>query len=193
MLGTGMLIGVVLLLSIILALDSRPTTIVDSQIIVDRISKQEFLVTSSVYQDQKVTQTVDQGSAWSNFWWGQEINADALLKVDVGVDLKGITTDDVNVNNRKNEICINLPEATIQDTSLVGDINVESKNGVLKEILDSDENRDFNLALEQLRTDAENGINESILADARQSAVAIISNLIAGGEYEVKITPDCNL
>ena len=165
------------------------TVIVNSQSIVNRISDTGILVTKTVYLDQEVTIEIDNGSDWSNFWWGQEIIASALVKSNIGVDLSGITEDDIIVDEKSKIIEIKLPDAYILSTSIDGDIDVEVKNGVFKGIFDKDNNEDYSLAIIEIKNAAEKTINSEseILIEARSSTIDILNLIITDTGYTLKL------
>ena len=57
---------------------------VSTTVVLERLKDQAFLVTRIVITDEETTINIDQGSEWSNFWWGHEITAEGLVQVDVG-------------------------------------------------------------------------------------------------------------
>lgn len=183
----GTLLGVILglALGIKLTNDKHSSTIVEKETILERISSQSFLVTKNVLTTQNVKITVDEGSSWSNFWWGHEITASALVDTGIGVDLKKITSDDITVDKNKKTITINLPESEIYQTNLSGDIEVRTESGILKILFDSDTNEDYNLALSELNSQAENAVsgNDEIMTEARTEAVNSLKMLFSDTDY----------
>jgi hypothetical protein len=160
-------------------------------VILDRITNQAILLTKSVYLDQKTQITVDQGSDWSNFWWGQTINADALIKVNVGIDLQKLSVADISVDNYNKMISISLPDAQVLDALPEGNITVTSQSGVLKYLLANDPNGDYNKALQQLELDATNVVKQKpdILTSARTDSITILQTLLKDTGYAVEIRP----
>lgn len=160
---------------------------VTSRIIVDKIQNEAFLVTKTVFLDQETQIKVDQGSSWSNFWWGQIINAEGLIRIDLGVDLKKITENEISINRETKEILIKMPEAEALDISLSGKIKVSSQSGLLKFLLENDPNQDHNLALNQLKEDATSTVmkDASLLDEARNDTLRIIQLLFKDTGYTV--------
>lgn len=163
---------------------------VTSQTIVNRIQEQAFLVTKTVYIDQESEIVIDRGSDWSNFWWGQTITAEGLIRSDVGVDLSKVTAESIVVDHDQKTITISVPAAEILDTSLSGEIEVVTKSGILKKLLLNDTNADYNLALSQLTTDATAAVNadEALFVEARNSTTSMLELLLAETGYEVIVS-----
>lgn len=160
---------------------------ITAQTIVNRIQEQAFLVTKTVYIDQQSEIVIDRGSDWSNFWWGQTITAEGLIRTDVGVDLSKLTSENVKVDHEQKTITIQLPAAEILDSSLSGEIEVVTKSGILKKLLLNDTNADYNLALSQLTTDAMTAVNadETLFVEARNTTINMLELLLAETGYEV--------
>lgn len=162
---------------------------VTSQTIVEKISDEAFLVTKSVFADEQVTIDIDQGSEWSNFWWGQEITAEGLVRIDVGVDYKKIEEGDIEVDHGDKKITIDMPTAEVLDASVMGDIEVEATSGLLRRLLDNDPTRDHNLASAELIRSAQDSltINEAIYEEAQADSAAFLQVLLRETGYEVVI------
>ena len=140
---TLLLFGFVLLataaLIVVVKLDfSKPIqeeqVAITSLAILERISDQYFVVTKSVYVDQKSEIVVDTGSKWSNFFWGQTVKADGVIRVDVGVDMSQLTEKDIVVDQEAKTVRVDVPPADILNASQYGDIEVESQQGVQTEV-----------------------------------------------------------
>lgn len=138
--------------------------VVTSQSILQSVASQGFLVTQTVVSEQKANYKIDKGSAWSNFWWGHEVQARATMQTSVGVDLAPMVATDIIVDAAAKTVCFKYGKPLIHDTSLVGDIEVSATSGVLKKVFDDNTNSDYNLAL-------------TLLKDAAQKATIAVSNL----------------
>ena len=163
---------------------------ITSQIILDRVTSQAILLTKTLYLDQKSTISVDQGSDWSNFLWGQKISAQALMKIDVGCDLNALSSDKIKVDNNNKSIIINLPSATVKNVTASSDIQVKTDSGILKLLLANDPNADYNLAFNQLKKDAEqtvNGEKKQLLQDATKDIQTILQNLLKDTGYQILV------
>lgn len=169
--------------------DEEPQFILTRDTVVERVSEQGFLVTRVAVVDEQVTINVDEGSAWSNFWWGHEVDAQSRMQVDIGVDLSEIDADNVNVDEEEKTITIDIPDAEIYNISLQDEITVSTKSGVLKKIFDSDDNEDYNLALSELEESTKESIllDEELFNDAEVDVADVLSSLFVGTGYEVNV------
>ncbi len=167
----------------------EPTIEVTSRTILDKITDQYFVVTKTVVVDQESTIKVDQGSEWSNFLWGQTIKAEGLIRVDVGVDLAKLKEEDIIVDKESKTVKIKIPKATILDASQFGDIEVESKSGVLKYLLNNNPNEDHNQALGQLIEDAKVSVqtDDKVFSEARNNSVNLIKLIIEELGYKLEV------
>lgn len=167
--------------------DDKPNVVVTSQIILDKINDEAFIVTKTIFLDQKKTIRIDQGSDWSNFWWGQTITTEGIIRVDLGVDYKLISENDIAIDEESKTISINVPEATILDASLFGDLNVETSSGILRQLFASDRNKDYNLALQSLIEDASETviINQELVAESENESLKILQLVLSDLGYRV--------
>ena len=69
-------------------LKARPAT-VSSQIILDQITSQYFLVTKTVFADSKVEINTPKNNNWTDLFVGKKIIVDGVIRTDVGVDILG--------------------------------------------------------------------------------------------------------
>jgi hypothetical protein len=160
---------------------------ITSRTVLDKIAPRGFLITRSVLMDQVSTVKVDQGSSWSNFWWGYEVNARGMMKSDIGVDLAKVKTQDIIIDENNKTICVKYPAPEVSSISLEGQIEVQTKTGILKRILDSSASQDYNLALTQLKEDTKNAIKgrPELLTEARDAADQSLSFLLEGTDYKI--------
>ncbi|HOY46134.1 MAG TPA: DUF4230 domain-containing protein [Candidatus Dojkabacteria bacterium] len=158
-----------------------------SVMVVDRINEEAFLITRSVYLDQDIEIVVDAGSDWSNFWWGQTLQAQALVKVSLGVDLQNITPDQIIVNELEKKITIDLPEPSIISKEIIGDIEVDNQQGLLKLLFDNDTNKDYNLAYSELTTQAEKAVEqkEELFMESKTEALKILELIFNDTGYSL--------
>lgn len=159
------------------------------QTIMQELADQSFLITKSVILLEEVEIDVDKGSDWSNFWWGHEITASAPVTVDLGIDLNKLSSNDISVNQTNKTITFYLPPAEIYNSSLAGDIEVSTKSGILKKLLDSDDNEDYNLALKELTQQAEKAVkdNDHLLEVAQEDAQKTFEMLLKDLEYTIMV------
>lgn len=133
---------------------SRPaeyTRTVDSQVILTALRDRGFLVTQTYIFDQPVTIEKTSGSAFKDFFFGQTITARGAMEVNVGIDLANVSSDDVTIND--DMVTIVIPEASLFNVRLVGPIEVENKQGILKRLLQDEDG--YNEALSELSKIAE--------------------------------------
>ncbi len=161
--------------------------IINSTVILERIKEHSFLITHTVITEQSSEIIIDQGSAWSNFWWGHEITAEGLMQVDIGVDLSQLTSEDLTINTSNRTIKINVPDAEIYNVSLNGDIEVSTKSGILKKLLAEDENEDYNLALEELSSKAQEAIEQDsdIMQESKSSTLSTLQVILHDTGYTI--------
>jgi hypothetical protein len=164
-------------------------TRVDSTIILDKITNEAFLITKSVYVNQESVIKVDQGSDWSNFWWGQTITTQGLMRVNVGVDLKQLKSEQIAVDQTNKVITITLGKAEVLNVTVDGGIRVKNQAGILKSIFDNDSNKDYNTAFAQLTKDAKAAVeaNNSVMDDARTDSVKLLRLILRDTGYDVKV------
>jgi hypothetical protein len=167
----------------------EPQFVLSRDTVVERVSEQGFLVTRVAVVDEQVTINVDEGSAWSNFWWGHEVDAQSRIQVDIGVDLSEVEAGDINVNEDEKTITIDIPDSEIYNISLQDEITVSTKSGILKKIFNSDDNEDYNLALRELEESTRESIllDQELFKDAEADVADVLSGLFAGTGYELTV------
>lgn len=166
-----------------------PQTQITSRSVIDRIKDQYFVVTKTVVIDQESQIAIDQGSSWSNLFWGQTIDAESLIRIDIGVDMSQLEEGDVEIDEVNKKIIINLPQASILDASQFGDIEVTSKQGILKFFLDNNPNKDHNLALAKLIEEAKASIqdDQKLFDEARTDSIKLLELIIKDMGYTLEI------
>lgn len=171
--------------------DSRAEERVSSNTLVKEVTAQGFLVTQTIVAEQKVSYTVDNGSDWSNFWWGHEVTARATMQTTYGVDLGKLKESDIYVNDANKTVCFAYPANEIKSIALAGEIEVATKSGIFKKLFSSDTNGDYNRAFELLRNEAQRsvGLIESLPKDSYAQADKTLSLLLVKTGYEV--ASDC--
>jgi hypothetical protein len=164
------------------------TTTVDSVVILSKIESEAYLLTKSVYINQESIIKVDQGTDWSNFWWGQTITAEGLMKVNVGLDFKKIKTEDITVDQLSKIITIKAGPAEVISVSIDGNIKVKNEAGILKLIFDNDTNKDYNTALEKLTEESTSAVeaNTEIMTDAKNDSLKILKLILKDTGYDVQ-------
>jgi hypothetical protein len=167
--------------------NSQATETVSSVMILDKIENEAIILTKNAYISQESVITVDQGSDWSNFWWGQTITASGVMKVSVGVDFKKIEAADISVDLTNKTIRIALPSAEVLAVSIQGDIEVQNQSGILKLIFDNNTDEDYNKALNQLSVDATAVVvgNAELMAEAKADSIKILQLVLNDTGYTV--------
>jgi hypothetical protein len=112
---------------------------------------QGFLITQTYLFNQSVTVDHASGSFFKDFFWNQIVSARAYVKISSGVDTSKITAADIV--EKEGNVLVALPQPTRYSTEIVGSVDVQNKQGVLKKLLDSDDG--YNQALIALKTEAE--------------------------------------
>ncbi|MBN1374285.1 DUF4230 domain-containing protein [Candidatus Dojkabacteria bacterium] len=155
--------------------------------IIERVSTKGILVTKSLYIEEEITIKIDQGSAWSNFWWGHQVVATAPMRIDLGIDLSKLTEDNIAVDNTEKTIIIDFPDVEISSISLDGDIEVERESGIFYKLFEADDNADYNLALTELtnqsRATAE--ANTELYQETKDAVVELLNFLYSETGYTV--------
>lgn len=166
----------------------RETHNVTSQVVVDKINDQAFVVSKTVLLDQETQIEIDKGSKWSNFLWGQTINAGGLVRVDVGVDFSKIKATDIKIDQVNKIITIKTQGAEILDASMAGDIKVTSKSGILKFLLENDPNQDHNLAADQLIDEAKKTVttDDELIKEAEEDSLNVLKLTLQDLGYTVE-------
>jgi hypothetical protein len=131
----------------------RPEKTVTSQVVLDKITEQSFLVTKTLFLDTKANIKIQDASGWKGFFVGQDISAQGTIRVDVGVDLKRMKPEDIVINPQNKTVVVYLPAAEILDSSLFGDIEIQDKKGLwtnIKDFFAKDSGADYNIAVNEL-------------------------------------------
>ncbi|MFZ2804630.1 MAG: DUF4230 domain-containing protein [Patescibacteria group bacterium] len=148
---------------------------VSAQVILTALKDRGFLVTETYVFDEPVTIDKTSGSAVSDFFFGQKITARGAMEVNEGVDLSKLTADDISIQG--NVVTITIPPATVFNSDLVGPLNVQNDQGILKRILQSDDG--YNEALAELSKQAQAAaIQPDLLQKASDNAKDEITRLL---------------
>lgn len=159
---------------------------INSQTILQTLKNEGFLITQNYILNQKVTIDKSSGTAWKDFFWGQEIEASAVMKISSGVNLTKLNAEDVSLADK--QITIKLPAIEIYSTELLGDIELRNTQGILKKIFDNEDG--YNLALAKLKEQAQVTANqEALVAEAKINTQKEIERLIrlAAPSWEVEV------
>lgn len=174
--------------------EDRPLE-VSSQLILDRISNQYFLVTKTVFMDSKAEIETPKHDDWKDLFVGSKITVRGLIRVDVGVDAKGLGLKDIMIDPRQKTVTISLPPAAILDASLYGELDIDEDKAILdklKSLFQDTRNEDYNRALNTLldvatsQVSAEGRIFNEARADAIKLVELIVANLLKDYHVIVK-------
>ncbi|MFZ5364539.1 MAG: DUF4230 domain-containing protein [Patescibacteria group bacterium] len=148
---------------------------VSSQIILSALRDRGFLVTQSFVYNESIKITNSSESFWHDLLWGQAIRAYGIAEVNLGVDLAKLGEEDVKLE--KDKAIITIPTAEIFNSRIVGDINLENKQGILKRIFENDDG--YNQAMAEMIKQAEaSAVTPEMLAEANQKAQEEIKKLV---------------
>jgi hypothetical protein len=163
-----------------------PTNKIDSQSIVTMLQRQGFLVTQTYIVNQEVNINNSTGSVFKDFFWGQKLTAFGTIKVNTGVDLNSLKSEDISVS--PSTITVSLPPVSVSSAELIGNITLQNDQGILKRIFDNDNG--YNTAYQSLRTQALNDATTStIRLEAEQNTRIQVARFInlAVSDREVQI------
>jgi len=159
-----------------IASDGGDNKNVSSQLILTALHDRGFLVTQTFMFNEPVTIEDSEQGFWENLLWGQVVKAHGIIEVNMGVDLGQINQDDVEVTADKVTVSINGAE--LFNSRLVGPIEVENKQGILKRLFDNDDG--YNQALAELTKQAEEAAKDpELIARSNERAVEEIERLIS--------------
>lgn len=165
---------------------------ITSQIILEKITDNLFLVTKTVYLNQETTILIESDSQWSNLLWGQEITASGLIRNDLGIDINQLNQNNVEIDESTQTITIYVPDISILDSSLFGDLKIETKKGLfqnIKDLFQSDKSQDYNLATNELINQAVEVISsdQELLDEARKDSHTFLINILQETGYTINV------
>ncbi len=163
--------------------ENRPA-IINSQVILDRIIDQYFLVTKTVFIDTKVEIETEKNNNWTDLFTGKKLTVLGLIRIDVGVDMNNMSLENIYVDSQNKIITITLPQAEILNSSLSGELDLIADKSIvekLKSILKNTQNEDYNLALQTLITSASSQVmaDESIFNSAREDSAKLLELIVS--------------
>lgn len=173
---------------------STETPSINSQTILDKITDQYFLVTKTVFIDSKAEIEISKNYNWTDLFVGKKISVSGLVRIDVGLEMKNMGTENINIDDRSKTVTITLPPAEILDASLSGELSLIQDKAVLerlKDIFSDTENEDYNLAMLTIINNAKSQViaNEDIFAQARLDSLHLIELIVSEmlDDYQVII------
>lgn len=156
----------------------KPTqeiTEVSSENVLTLLQGEGFLVSQSYVFQNTVEIEQSTGSVWKDIFWRQYVRAQAPMKVSSGVDLSKLDADDVIVAGDNVEI--RLPDVSTYSVELIGQVELQNKQGLFKRVFDNDDG--YNTALAELQREARAAAEEEVLRnEAREQAISEVSRLI---------------
>ncbi|HUT21845.1 MAG TPA: DUF4230 domain-containing protein [Candidatus Bipolaricaulota bacterium] len=173
-LGIVALIGASMYVGWSVAKPEKTQRLVTAEVILTTLHAQGFLISEKYVFDEPITIENTQGT-WKDLFFGQTIEARGVVEVSMGIDLQKVKEEDVDF--QLNKVILYLPQTEIYNTRLVGRIDVQNKQGILKRLLDSDDG--YNQALEELTVQAEAAAKqENLQKIADENAVAEITRIL---------------
>ncbi|MFH1286319.1 MAG: DUF4230 domain-containing protein [Candidatus Magasanikbacteria bacterium] len=164
---------------------NRLKTEVTREVLLTSLQSEGFLVSQTAILSETVTIDRKSGSAFKDFFWGQELLASAKMKVSSGVDLSKIIEEDIEI--LLEEVRITLPAVSIHSVELVDTIQMQNKQGILKKIFDNDDG--YNEALVQLTESARSAaMEDELVTEAENSAKGEIERLVRFVERNKTVT-----
>ena len=153
----------------------KPEQKIDSQIILQELQSQGFLITQTYIIKQDIEIDNSTGQFLKDLFWGQRITATAIMKVSSGVDLQKLSANDISLTN--DQINIDLPAIEIQSVEILDEIVLDNKQGILKRLLANDDG--YNQALTNLKEQAKIAAQEDkLINEAQQSTINEIKRFI---------------
>lgn len=172
----------------------KPEQTVSSQLILAKVQDQSFLVTKTLFFDETVSITLADSKGWKGFFVGDELRGRGTVRIDLGVDLKSLNVSDIVVDASNKSITVYLPKPEILDSSLFGELDVQSKKGVWSNIRDfftDHENTEYNRVIEELVNSAESAALEQtqVFEAARNGTHELVRMLVhyLAPEYRIEI------
>jgi len=150
-------------------------TQITAQVILTALRDRGFLVTQTYIFDEPVTIEKKSGSALKDFFFGQTITARGAMEANLGIDMSKVTADSIQIQNDK--VVITIPTAQVFNVRLVGPLDVQNTQGILKRLLQSDDG--FNEAQAELARVAEESAKRQEFIDrATESAKSEVARLV---------------
>lgn len=166
---------------------NTPGEQVSSQSIVQALKHEGFLVTQTYIITQQITIDRSTGSAFKDFFWGQDIVAMGTMKASLGVDLNKLSPEDIKVESHK--VSIAIPNLENHGVELIGDITLQNKQGIFKKVFNNDDG--YNAAYAKLKEAALAAAkSEPVQTEAREHAKKEIERLVklVAGERQVEVS-----
>ena len=148
---------------------------INSNTVLTELRSQGFLITQSYIVNQQIEISKSTGSDLKDFFLGQTITAAANVKVSSGVDLTKLAPEDIQVSG--GQIQLTLPAVQTQSVELLGNVMLQNKQGILKQIFNSEDG--YNEAVAKIQNQARAAAEQAdIRADAQANAQKQITTLV---------------
>lgn len=168
--------------------------VITSQVILDKVQDQYFLVTKTLLVDDAVEIAIKGSDSWKDAFTGDKISAQGTVRIDIGVDLDYFTANDIVIDHINRHVVVYLPEARILDASIKDDIDVMTKKGLwtsVKDLFANDDGEDYNRAARELIAQAETAAKDQkdVFVEAREAGVDLVELVVESylPEYELEI------
>ncbi len=173
---------------------NEKTLNVSSQLILEQITSQYFLVTRTIFVNSKAEIETPPNNDWTDLFLGKKITVRGIIRLDVGVDMNKLSEQNIAVDNRRKTVTISLPPAEILDSSLSGDLDFDEDKQIiekLKGVFKDTTNEDYNLALTTLIDNAKSSAinDETLFSEARADSLKLVTLIVDSmlNDYEVII------
>lgn len=148
---------------------------ISSETILQSLTAQGFLVTQSIISDQHVTIDKRSGNIFKDFFLGQTITARGTMEANLGIDLTELKPEDIDVTDER--ITIRVPDVRLFNTRLIGDIEVENEQGIIKRLLSPEDG--YNESLRALTESTEQlAADEQVVQNARERSREELTRLV---------------
>jgi len=124
---------------------------ISAQTILQALKPQGFLVTQSIITNQEVTIDRRTGNVFRDLFLGQTITARGTMEANLGIDLTELSERDIEVTDER--ILVRTPDVRLFNTRLIGEIEVENSQGIIKRIFQPDDG--YNESLSSLTSATE--------------------------------------
>jgi len=170
---------------------TRPVTVtppvISAQTILQALKPQGFFITQSIITNQQVTIDKRSGNMFKDFFLGQTITARGTMEANLGVDLTELTEQDIELTDK--QITLRIPDVRLFNTRLIGDLELENSQGIIKRLFQPDDG--YNTSLQALTSATEALVNDTAIMDTTrqrsQEELRRLVQLLAQDQREVVI------
>jgi hypothetical protein len=137
---------------------------VTSETLLRAMQNEGFFVTESIILEETVTIDNRSGNALKDFFVSEHIEAEANVKIAMGIDTNQLTAEDIQIDGKN--IIVTVPTPTIFSTEVLGDVDIDAQRGVITNITKGDE--DYNGLVATLKEQARSSVTDQDIAGAVQ-------------------------